>query len=202
MMLQDLLVLIGMNTNSQAVYGQGNSNGYNNHPAGSNGYGQSKSGTCDTKGLFYGSSSNIVSCKVFGIENPWGSIWKAIQGLILSGSTVLSKMTYGQEDGTTVDGFNTNGSGYNTIHTGMANGSNMFITKLAYSENGETPISFSGSDSTYECDCCWTNTSQTCFTLVGCDSSNGSVVGCFAVCLNSAPSVRGWYCGSALTCKL
>lgn len=201
MMIQDLLVLMGMNTNTQEVYGQGNINGYNSHPANSNGYGQLASGYCDKKGLFWGSRTTNIPVKVFGIENFWGSIWKNILGFITSGPSAFLKMTYGTEDGSTGTGFNTNGTGYKNCGSMNVGGSGgpAYPIKWSYTANGLFPTAYGGSTTTHECDGFWYNTGQTDFALVGGCSDNGAYCGAFSLAVSDAASSAYWYIGLALT---
>lgn len=67
-----LLLLIGKSTNSQEVFGKGNCGGR-----------ILKTGTCDKKGLFYGSDGYSNAVKVFGMENYWGNALRTVWGDIV-----------------------------------------------------------------------------------------------------------------------
>lgn len=103
-----LAYLMGKSTNSQEVFGYG----INNRTwDGSTFYGDD-SGLMDQKGIFYGKNDNISGIKFLGIENPWGNIWQRCAGWMMVNGQEKIKLTYGKEDGSTVEGFNLTGEGY------------------------------------------------------------------------------------------
>lgn len=204
-----LLLLIGKSTNTQAVFGFGNDNGYHDHASGSDSYGVLPTGTMDDKGLFWGSTSlRNLGVKVFGIENFWGNIWERSLGLVAAYGTIYYKLTYGTEDGSTVIGFDpayiadnaSAPSGYIGAGPTLSNG---YISNMAVgSDAALIPSSTTnGSDSTYFCDHSWWNTDNVYVALFGSSSHNGSRVGAFAVSLASVLSYRDWSVGARLSCK-
>lgn len=194
MMINDLLALIGCSTNTQATFGRGNDNGGQNSVL--------RTGTMNDKGLFWGDQSGTKGVKVFGLENWWGNQWRRTAGWINASGTQKVKLTYGTEDGSTVEGYNESGNGYITI-SGVtpAGTSGGYINKSKMTEYGKIPYTASGSDSTYECDGLWFNNSQTNFALCGGSSYYGLLVGAFSSLLYSAASVSYWNSGAALSCK-
>lgn len=198
MLINILLFLIGKSTNSQITFGAGNNNTY----VSNSNTGIKKSGTMNTKGLFWGSNDNASGVKVFGIENFYGNVWKRIGGWINNEGTQKIKMTYGQSDGSTVDGYNTDGAGYiaigNSIPIGTSGG---YISKVLFNENGLIPTTANGSQTTYYCDGLWFNNSQIDYALVGGSWYNGLPVGAFYSNVNSAVSTASAYVGAALSCK-
>ena len=182
MLINILLLLIGKSTDSQTVFGAGNNNSS-----------VKNTGTMNTKGLFWGNQDNVSGVKVFGIENFYGNVWKRIGGWINANGTQKIKMTYGQSDGSTVDGYNTDGTGYivigNSTPIGATGG---YVSKVLFNENGLIPTTVNGSQTTYYCDGLWFNNSQIDYALVGAFSLNFSFV--------VSSNVYG-LCGAALSCK-
>ena len=195
MMVNDLLVLIGKSTNTQAVFGRGNDSGGQN--------GVLRTGTMNDKGLFWGTNADGThGVKVFGLENWWGNQWRRTAGLINAFGVQKVKLTYGREDGSTTDGYNETGSGYITISGATPSGtSGGYINASKMTEYGKIPYTASGSDSTHECDGLWFNNSQTNFALCGGASGSGLHVGAFCSNLSDAASDSGWDSGAALSCK-
>lgn len=120
-----LIMLVTKSRNAQATIGAGWTGGS----------AAATTGTCNTKGMFYGTSSGTVVAKVFGIENFWGSLWKWCDGFVSGASGVLNYKTYGpyNDAGTnysSVSGIPT-GSGYPTIMTVI--GSNGVIVPISTS---------------------------------------------------------------------
>lgn len=189
-MVNDLLILIGMSTDTQTTFGRGNdSRGIN---------GCIGTGTMDNKGLFWGSNDGTSGVKVF-IENWWGNIWRSIAGWINANGTQKVKMTYGQEDGSTTDGFNLDGTGYVAISNSTPNGG--YINTYYATEYGMIPKNANGSATTYLCDGMWDNNSQIDFALVGGCSDDGAPCGAFCACLNGSAADATWFFGASLTYK-
>ena len=190
-LIDDLLVLIGKNLNTQEVFGQGFTTGGSQ----SN---MKLTGTLDDKGLFYGLSDTSIPVKVFGMENYWGQQYRRTAGWILSNNQHLIKMTHGIEDGSTATGYNTDGTGY--IATGKTIGASGYISKMDASENGLLPVSASGSDSTHYCDYVYQNSGIS-FAVVGGHSRGGSYCGAFYAGLENSASYAHWYIGASISYK-
>lgn len=198
MLINILLFLIGKSTDSQTTFGTGNNNTY----VSASNTGIKKSGTMNTKGLFWGSNDNASGVKVFGIENFYGNVWKRIGGWINDKGTQKIKITYGQSDGSTVDGYNTDGNGYIVIGNSTPIGtSGGYIGKVLFNENGLIPTTANGSQTTYYCDGLWFNNSQVNYALVGGRSGYGFLVGAFCSGLSVAGSGVDWCVAAALSCK-
>lgn len=198
MLINLLLLLIGKSTDTQTVFGTGNNNSY----VSTSNTGIKKSGIMNTKGLFWGNQDNVSGVKVFGIENFYGNVWKRIGGWINDKGTQKVKMTYGQSDGSTVDGYNTNGTGYIIIDNSTPIGtSGGYINKVLFNENGLIPITVNGSQTTYYCDGLWLDNSQIGYVLVGGNSSNLPRVGALYSALDSPSSKQNWAIDAALSCK-
>lgn len=195
MLIDLLLLLIGKSTNTQTVFGNGHYTG------GSSASNLLKTGTMNTKGLFWGTNGTGSGVKVFGIENWWGNQWRRIAGWINSKGTQKVKLTYSQLDGSTVDGYNTDGTGYISVGCTPSGTSGGYISKITPTEYGLIPTTASGSATTYHTDGLWFNNSQVDYALVGGSCYNGFLVGAVCVSLADLVSVAGWSFGAALSCK-
>ena len=197
-MIEDLYMLMFKNTDSQSVLGQGKSNG------GSSVNDCLKSGTMDEKGLFYGSSSNAVGIKLFGMENRYASQWERVLGEVLVNGVRKVKLCQGTSDGSTVSDFNFTGEGYITLNelptiSGTSGG---YISKeQTVDDIGTFPIVISGSSTTNECDGMWYNNSGTMVALRGGASNNGALCGVFCSNLNDPASAATWAIGSSVSYK-
>lgn len=192
-----LLLLMGKSTDTQSIFG------YGHYTGGSSASDLLITGTMDDKGLFFGSTNTGVGVKVFGMENYWGNQWRRIAGWINASGTQKIKLTYGTEDGSTVEGFNLTGSGYKTVSSATPSGtSGGYISGVNIDTGfGVIPVTASGSSSTYLCDGLWFNNSQTDVALVGGLCRYGLLCGAFAAHLHNAASYAYWYIGSALSYK-
>lgn len=193
-----LCVLISCSTNSKKAFGTGNNNSY----VSTSNTGVKKTGTMNKKGMFWGDQTNKVGVKIFGREHPTGNIWKACGGWINYKGTQKIKMTYGQSDGSTVDGYNITGNGYVTIEDATPSGtSGGYISLCKFTENGIIPKQASGSSTTKFCDGLWFNNGQVNYAVVGGSSGRIARVGAFCSDLSSAASSAGWHVGAGLSCK-
>ena len=198
MLINLLLLLIGKSTDTQTVFGAGNNSSY----VSTSKTGVKNTGTMDTKGLFWGNQDNKSGVKVFGIEHWYGNIWRRIGGWINDNGTQKIKMTYGQSDGSTTDGYNETGSGYISIGGSTPSGTNGgYISKMLITDNGLIPTIASGSATTYYCDGLWFNNSQVDYACVSGDSAFASPVGALCSNLNNTSSFTYWSLGAALSCK-
>lgn len=193
-----LCVLISRSTNSKKAFGTGNSNSY----VSTSNTGIKKTGTMDKKGMFWGDKTNKVGVKIFGREHPTGNIWKACGGWMNIKGTQKIKMTYGQSDGSTVDGYNITGDGYITVEDVTPSGtSGGYISLCKFTENGIIPKQVSGSSTTKYCDGLWFNNGQVDYAIVFGSSGDGTHVGAFCSDLDYAASNADWNVGAGLSCK-
>ena len=202
--INDILFLIGMSTDVQTTFGRGRDSGY----VSTADTGIVSTGTMDDKGLFWGKNDGSAGVKVLGFENPWANLYKSMAGYISASGTQKIKQTYGTEDGSTVTGFNTDGTGYVVI-TGAtptkgdssASGDG-YITAWKYNDYGLIPYecTSAGSSAKYIPDYFYFNNNQTNFALVGGDSNNSLNCGLF-VRLNNGAGARNWDFGAALSYK-
>ena len=198
MLINLLLLLIGKSTDTQTVFGTGNNNSY----VSTSNTGVKNTGTMNTKGLFWGNQDNVSGVKVFGMEHWYGNVWRRIGGWINDKGTQKIKMTYGQSDGSTTDGYNETGSGYISIGGATPSGtSGGYISKMLITDNGLIPTIVSGSATTYYCDGFWFTNSQVDYAVVGGDSVNRYSNGTFSLGLNCAVSDADWDLAAAISCK-
>ena len=99
-----LLKIMGKSENCQAVFGNGNMNGYVNDA--SVFYGVLPAGTMDDKGQFFGYNTDNQQIKVFHTEAMWGDQWERLVGLICDNGKVMVS-PYGP--------YNWTGDGYHQI---------------------------------------------------------------------------------------
>ena len=196
-----LLWLMGKSTNTQDVFGNGISSG---SQAGCEAY---RTGSLNDKGMFYGKDGSVnttTAVKVFGMENFWGLQWRRYQGHLLIGGSQYVKMTYGQEDGSTADGFSLAGTGYINKGHQPTGTSGQYLKTQEYDSMGFYPKNANNTDASatkYYCDGLWFNNSGTRVPLRGGSSSSGALDGASAVDLCYAASYAYWYLGASLSCK-
>ena len=193
-MINALLLLMGKSTNTQAVFGQGYTDGGNS--AGS----LMASGKLDKYGLFYGTQTNDC-VKVFGIEHYWGNQWERIAGYINDHGTQKVKLTWGTEDGSTTTGYNETGAGYISVGLTPGGTSGGYVSSATLTAYGLVSQTASGSSTTYECDGFWFNNGQTNYALVGGRAGDGALCGAFCSILDAVPSHAGWGIGCCLSYK-
>lgn len=190
-----LLILMGCSTNTQETYGNGH---YTGESSASN---LLKTGTMDTKGMFWGTNGTGSGVKVFGMENWWKNQWRRYAGHVNVKGTQKIKLTYGTQDGSTTTGYNTDGTGYITIGATPSGTSGGYISKMYFTRYGMFPQVASGSETTFYCDGLWFNNSQIDYAYRGGLSTDGLRCGAFAVFLSVAVSFSDWTHGAALSCK-
>ncbi len=193
-----LCVLMSGTLDSEKAFGTGNNNSY----VSTSNTGVKKTGTMDKKGMFWGDQTNKFGVKVFGREHAWGNIWKNCAGWMNVKGTQKIKMTYGQSDGSTVDGYNITGDGYITVEDATTSGTNGgYLSLCKFTENGIIPKQASGSSTTKYCDALWFNNGQVNYAGVGGSSGYGARVGAFCSGLDGTASDAGWNFGAGLSCK-
>ena len=189
-----LLMLMSETTDAQTAFGTGRQSGGSNQN-----YNQLASGQLNDKGGFHGDSNN--GCvKVFHSENPWGNVWKILQGFILVNGVVCLKFTPNTNDGSTATAYNKTGSGY--INTGItiSGTSGGYISSIALAgDYAFVPTVVSGSSSTFIPDGCWFNNSIIGFARFGCCSADGLLVGAFTLHLSYVLSNSSWNFGLSLS---
>ena len=194
LMINTLLLLMGKSTNTQAVFGQGYTDG------GSGAGSLMASGKLDKYGLFYGTNTNDC-VKVFGIEHYWGNQWERIAGWINDKGTQKIKLTWGTQDGSTTTGYNEDGTGYISVGLTPGGSSGGYISSATLTAYGLIPQTASGSNTTYECDGWWFNNGQINYALVGGPCMDGALCGAFCSEVYSVASCSWWGIGCCLSYK-
>ena len=111
-------------------------------------------------------------------------------------------MTDGRSDGSTVDGYNMDGSGYVTIPNATPRGtSGGYISSVTMTQFGLIPYASLGSATTHYCDGFWFNNTQNSYALIGCSSIHSLKCGAFCVHLNGDWSIVAWDIGTFISCK-
>lgn len=196
MLINLLLLLIGKSTDTQTVFGNG-------HYTGSSSTSGKllKTGEMNTKGLFWGTNGANSGVKVFGMENWWGNQWRRIAGWINNKGIQEIKMTYGQSDGSTTDGYNLDGSGYINIGCTPNGTSGSYINKMTFVENNLIPITINGSSTTYYTDGLYFDNSKISYAFVGAASNTGLITGALSLNLLRDISSALWNLGASISCK-
>ena len=188
-----LLILMGKSVDTQTVFGNGLVNGEENA------FNAYVTGTLNDKGLFFGYSDQTHAVKIFGMENYWGLQWRRHAGYGLKNGNQMLKLTYGQQDGSTVDGYNTDFTGYINMGISPTGTSGEYISEMNFNDKGMFGKEMSGSTSTYYCDGQWYSTGSDKYALCGGTSSNGLRCGAFCANLGLAVSTSSWIAGVALS---
>ena len=195
-----LLTLIGKSTNTQSVFGNGN---LHYDESETTYHGIIDTGTMNDKGLFWGSNTSGASStgvKVFGMENWWANIWQRLVGFVSVNGVKKVKMTYGTQDGSTVEGYNFTGDGYLVANDHLV--PNGYVKKMKFNENGSIVQAETGaSDSTYYCDYYYTNNDTTTVARRGGDVNRGTYCGAWYFGLDADASYAHWDLGASLSCK-
>ena len=193
-----LLILMGKSTDTQTVFGNGLISG---GEAALNNY---RTGALNDKGLFFGYNDQTHAVKVFGMENWWGLQWRRHAGYILSGGIQKLKLTYGRQDGSTADAYNTDGTGYLSMGITPTGTSGGYIDTMNFNEYGMFGKNMGGTgsgSSTHYCDAQWFNNSGDRYALFGGGSHNGLSCGALYCHLLNTVSSSAWYFGVALSYK-
>lgn len=187
--IQELLVLMGKSTDTQSIFGNGRSSAAN-----------ATTGEANAKGLFYGTQSGTNGMlKIFGMENWYGNYWKRIAGCVYTSSGYKIKMTEGTQDGSTVTGYNSDGTGYIVPSVTMSGTSGGYCSAATQTAYGLLPTVANGSSSTYFCDGLWFAAGS--YALVGGSYNNGLLAGAFALHLDGAFSDAYTDVGASLSCR-
>ena len=197
MLINLLLLLIGKSTDTKTVFGAGNNNAY----VSTSNTGVKNTGTMNTKGLFWGNQDNVSGVKIFGIENWWGNQLRRIAGWINDKGNQKIKMTYRQMDGSSIDGYNTDGSGYIAIGCTPNGANGGYISKMTVTKNGLIPTVASGSATTYYTNGMYFRNSQVNYAVAGGGTTNGLLVGAFYTNLHNLASYTQWNSNTSISCK-
>ena len=192
MLFIDLCIMLGKNCNAQAVFGQGR--------VGSSS--ATNTGGMNTKGLFWGGNPDETGVKVFGMEHPWGNIWRRTAGYILSSGNQYIKLTRGNKDGSTLTDYGVTASGMIALGSSAFYGSSGgYISGTITHKGGRFAENLSGSATTYDCDSAYYNQSAEQYALFGGYWGDALLAGPSFVFLALATSNASSDYGAALSCK-
>lgn len=196
LLINILLIIIGKSTDTQAVFGRGMSENASAENI------LLKTGTMDSKGLFWGENAGKAGVKVFGMENYYGNQWRRTVGLILANGIVKVKLSPSTKDGSSATNYNTDGTGYIEIPNSTPSGtSSGYIKDMLYTALGMFPILITGSSSTYYPDSCQFNIAIIALALFGGNSSNSRFCGAFCINEDNAIDAAWWSVGASLSYK-
>lgn len=196
LLINILLIIMGKSTDTQDVFGRGMSENAGDENL------LLKTGTMNSKGLFWGENAGTAGVKVFGMENYYGNQWRRTVGLILANGIVKVKLSPSTKDGSKATNYNTDGTGYIEIPNSTPSGtSGGYIKDMLYTALGMFPTSIAGSSSTYYPDGCWFNNEIIAFALFGGHLYNGRLCGAFSVALAYGAGSAWWDIGASLSYK-
>lgn len=196
LLINILLIIMGKSTDTQDVFGRGMSENASDENL------LLKTGTMNSKGLFWGENAGKAGVKVFGMENYWGNQWRRTAGLILTNGIAKVKLSPSTKDGSKATNYNTDGTGYIEILNSTPSGTNGgYIKDMLYTALGMFPKSITGSSSTYYPDGCWFNIAIIASALFGGTLDNGRHCGAFSVRLIVVVGIVGWSFGASLSYK-
>ena len=190
-----LLILIGKSIDTQSVFGRGLDSGSQDALT------AYRTGALNASGMFFGYNDGSHGVKVFGMENWWGAQWRRLAGSILRSGDHRIKLTYGTQDGSEAEGYNTDGTGYISMGITPAGTTGGYISEMNFNEFGMFGKTVSGSATTHYCDGQWFNNDVTCFELVGGNSNTGLQCGALYSDLARNPGNVYWAYGAAVSYK-
>lgn len=197
LLINILLIIMGKSTETQDVFGRGMSSETT--------YGEAfllKTGTMNSKGLFWGENTEEAGVKVFGMENYYGNQYRRTVGLILANGTAKVKLSPSVKDGSSATNYNTDGTGYIEIPNSTPSGTNGgYIRDMLYTALGMFPTVITGSSSTYYPDGCRFNIAIIAFAIFGGTLSEGRHCGALNVFLDAKATRWGWDVGASLSYK-
>lgn len=182
-LMYEMCTMISCSTNSQGIFGCGNSS--------SDTFLQT--GTLNGAGQFFGYTTTASAVKVFYCENFFGNYWKRLRGLLLIDGIYYVKA---------VPPYDSTGDGY--ISTGMTptGTSGGYCSKMEMaSDIGRIPTVASGSETTYECDGLWFTNTDTRVALFGGNRGNGSRCGLSYWAVSNLASNVATNVVASLSCK-
>lgn len=197
LLINILLIIMGKSTETQDVFGRGMSSETTDGE-----HFLLKTGTMNSKGLFWGENAAEAGVKVFGMENYYGNQCRRTVGLILANGTAKVKLSPSVKDGSSATNYNTDGTGYIEIPNSTPSGTNGgYIRDMLYTALGMFPTVITGSSSTYYPDGCRFNIAIIAFALFGGTLSEGRHCGALYVFLDAKAVRWGWYIGASLSYK-
>lgn len=197
LLINILLIIMSKSTDTQDVFGRGMNNETTNGE-----HFLLKTGTMNSKGLFWGENAGGAGVKVFGMENYYGNQCRRTVGLILANGTAKVKLSPSVKDGSSATNYNTDGTGYIEIPNSTPSGTNGgYIRDMLYTALGMFPTVITGSSSTYYPDGCQFNIAIIAFAIFGGTLGEEWHDGAFYVSLNDRAGSAGWFIGASLSYK-
>ena len=201
-LIQFLLVLMGKSLDSQSVFGRGIETG---SQSACEAY---RTGQLNDKGLFFGYNDSTHTVKVFGMENYYACQWRRKAGCVNDNGTYRIKLTYGTQDGSSVNGYPTTALTTSATFAGYINAGSVpaasasYIKRMRVTPQGAiVPAEVGGASSIYYCDGMWSNNGQVDYAYFGGHSRAGAICGLFAWTVDNAASSADWHVGASLSCK-
>ena len=191
-LISDLLTLISRSTDSQSAFGQGDTNTYDSSDTTTYGKlntGQHKVDDVWTlySGQFYGASDEKHHVRVFHIEDFWGNRWDRCLGIHLSSNEYVYKLVAPyllEPDGTyTYSGLSAPANGYQKLQS--------------IGRYGNLPKSTGGSETTYNGDYFYKETSEVRLGLFGGRCNHGTSCGSRGLNLNNPAAGYIWSIGGS-----
>ncbi len=194
---EDVFKLVFKNTDSQSVLGNGVTNSSNGLS------GSGKSGVTIAKGENYGKTTSDFPVKFRYRENYYAYQWQRVRGFIIDNGVTKIKLTRSSVDGSTVEDYNIDGTGYITLSdvTATSGTSGGYQSGFVSNKYGTFSTVVSGSSSTFIPDGRWHDDSKLAYPYRGGSSTVGLLCGAFCWSSNSAASLASWYIGASLSCK-
>ena len=184
-----LHVLVSKNLNTQAMFGNGNSNNSSYIAPGS----------LKSYGAFKGYSDETHAVKTFYIENFWANYWMRCAGLLLCNRGTDASPDY-QITYKSKPPYNNTGDGY--VNCGRGPTSNNYLKSVKPISNAVVPLAVGGSSTTYFSDYYYQanpTVAEPKYALVGGARSHGASCGAFSVYLRYALSASDAYIGARLS---
>lgn len=193
LLINALLILFGKSLDSQTVFGPGLTAG------GQTAKEAYVTGSLNNKGMFWGGTTS-QAVKVFGIENWWGHSFDRTAGSMQTDGAYKIKLTWGQEDGSAVTGYQTTDSSKHISVSGALPTTNGYVTEMYCTEYGFHPKATQSGSSALWKDYYYYNTG-TRYALIGGYASGGVDAGAWYFSLSNAVSAARWSFAASLSLK-
>jgi hypothetical protein len=191
LLFQDLCIMMSKCTDVQTAFGMGRVKSSNTSAI--------APGTMNTKGMFWGSTDQTSGVKIFGMENPYGNLWRGKAGYMYINGVPTIKMTQGTHDGSTATDYNITGDGYLTLSDATISSSG-WQKDMITTPYGRFPKTVGGASNKYECDYVYVNNSGTFYLLFGGAWGHGLAAG-FCVGARNGAAGADSSVGASLSCK-
>ena len=185
--LQLLAMLMTGTTDTQSAFGKGRDS--NNANA--------TTGEMIGKGMFAGTKAT-GGMVAFGTENLFANYWKRVLGCMILNAKFYLKLSYDTSDGSTVVGYNLDGTGFFDAGVASVGANNSFISTMQIVKGAVlVPSAIGGSSTTDYCDALWQANGGS--AVVGGSSVSGASCGLFCLDVDDAPSLAYSAIGGSLS---